>query len=235
MKKIWTIALLWLVTMAGVQAQSKTVEQSLAVPATNKVDLKLKFGDSIKITAWDKKEASVKVTYEINGGKLNDALQLNFASDNNSARVTVDLDQELTKTGKPEDCPGNNYSQYSSDKNGTRSAVCANINYEIFLPANADLTVETINGNIEIRGLTGPVQAKSISGFVDMNWAENKGAAVALKTITGEVYSDLAIEFTGKKQKAPMVGYELKGNVGGGGSAIRLESISNDIYLRKKD
>ena len=235
MKKIWTIALLWLVTMAGVQAQSKTVERTLAVPANNKVELNLKFGENIKIAAWDKKEAYIKVTYEVNGGKLNEALLLNFASDNTSARVNVNLDEELTKKGQATDCPDNNYSQYSSGKDGSRSIVCATINYEIFLPANADLTVETINGNIEIRGLTGPVQAKSISGFVDMNWASNKGAVVALKTITGEVYSDLAIELTGKKQKAPMVGYELKGNVSGGGSPIKLESISNDIYLRKKD
>lgn len=235
MRKIFILALLWFGFTTTVCAQSKTVERTLAVPANNKVDLQLKFGDNIKITAWNKKEASIKVTYEVNGGKLNDALQLSFNSDNNSARVTVDLDQELSKTGRPEDCPGNSYSNYRSDKDGTRSAVCADINYEIFVPANADLTVETINGNIELRGLTGPVSAKSISGFVDMNWLPSKGAAVALKTITGEVYSDLNIDYTGKREKSPIVGYELKGNVAGGGSPIKLESISNDIYLRKQE
>lgn len=235
MKKIWTIALLWLVAIAGAQAQSKTVERTLAVPANNKVELNLKFGENIKISAWNKKEAYIKVTYEINSGKLNEALQLKFESDNASARVDVDLDKELTKNGQAADCPDNNYSQYNVSKNGNRNFVCAKINYEIFLPANTDLTVETINGNIELRGLTGPVSAKSISGFVDMNWAPNKGAVVALKTITGEVYSDLAIDLGGSKQKAPMVGYELKGNVSGGGSPIKLESISNDIYLRKQD
>ncbi|WP_018476224.1 DUF4097 family beta strand repeat-containing protein [Pontibacter roseus] len=235
MKKIWTMALLWLVMATGVQAQSKTVEKTLEVPANKKVVLQLKFGDNIKITAWDKKEASIKVTYQINSGKLNDALQLKFESDNNSARVLVDLDQELTKKGQAADCPGSNQSINISDNDGTRNFTCADINYEIFVPANADLTVETINGNIELRGLTGPVSAKSISGFVDMNWSANKGAAVALKTITGEVYSDLDIDLAGKKQEAPMVGYELIGNVGGGGSAIKLESISNDIYLRRKE
>lgn len=235
MKKIWTIALLWLVTIVGVQAQSKTVERTLAVPASNRVELNLKFGEDIKISAWNKKEAYIKVTYEINSGKLNEALLLNFESDNTSARVNVDLDKELSKSGQAADCPDNKYSQYNVSKDGTSNFLCAKINYEVFLPANADLKVETINGNIEIRGLTGPVQAKSISGFVDMNWAPNKGAAVALKTITGEVYSDLNIDLEGKKQKAPVVGYELKGNVGGGGLAIKLESISNDIYFRKKD
>ena len=234
MKKIWTIGLLWLLTVAGVQAQSKTVERTLAVPANNKVDLQLKFGDDIKITAWDKKEAAIKVTYEINGGKLNDALLLQFESDQTSARVQVDLDQELTKKGKVEDCPDGNR-RYSTNGNKEHGYTCATINYEIFVPRNADLKVETINGNIELKGLDGPVQAKSISGFVDMSWPEKKGAAVALKTITGEVYSDLNIDFPEGKKKAPMVGYELKGNLNGGSSAISLESISSDIYLRKQE
>ena len=234
MKKVFILSLLWFVFTTSLLAQSKIVEKTLAVPANKKVDLKLTFGNNIKISAWDKNEASIKVTYEINSGKLNDALLLNFKSDDKSARAEVDLDKDLLKNGKAEDCP-DNHSGYSIQNNGERSYTCTNINYEVFVPRDADLTVETINGNIELRGLTGPVKAKSISGFVDMNWSEKKGATVSLETITGEVYSDLGIEFPNGKQSAPMVGYKLKGNVNGGGSLINLESISNDIYLRKQE
>ena len=232
MKKLTSFIICWLLLIALVQAQPKTVEKTLKVPANKRVDLQLKFGDNIKITAWDKKEASVKVTYEINNGKLNDALVLNFDEDQTSARVKVDFDKELIKNGKAEDCPDSKgYSTYSD---GTRSYTCSDINYEIFVPRDADLTVETINGNIEIRGITGPVEAKSISGFVDMNWSAKKGAGVSLKTITGEVYTDMDIAFTNKKEGTPMVGYQLKGNVSGGGTDIKLESISNNVYLRKQ-
>ncbi|RDV11041.1 hypothetical protein DXT99_25565 [Pontibacter diazotrophicus] len=233
MKKVFILSLLWFAFTTNLQAQSETVEKVLPVPANKKVDLKLTFGNDIKITAWDKDEASIKVTYEINNGKLNDALLLNFKADNESARAEVDLDKELLKNGKAEDCPENKSN--IMQVNGEYSVTCTNINYEIFVPRDADLTVETINGDIELRGLTGPVQAKSISGFVDMNWSERKGATVSLETITGEVYSDLGIDFTNGRENAPMVGYELKGNVNGGGSLISLESISNDIYLRKQD
>lgn len=237
MKKVFILSLLWFAFTTSLLAQTKTVEKVLAVPANRKIDLKLTFGDNIKITAWDKKEASVKIDYEINGGKLNDALNLDFESDNKSARVKVDLDEELIKKGKSEDCPGSNgnHSMQISGDDGDRSYTCTKINYEIFVPRDADLTVETINGNIELRGLTGPVHAKSISGFVDMNWSEKKGATVLLETITGEVYSDLGIDFPNGREEAPMVGYELKGNVNGGGSLINLESISNDIYFRKQE
>jgi hypothetical protein len=234
MKKVFILSLLWLAFTTSLLAQSKTVEKVLPVPANKKVDLKLTFGDDIKITAWDKNEVSIKITYEINNGKLNDALLLNFKSDSESARADVDLDKELMKKGKKEDCPGN-YSTSTMQLDGKHTVTCTNINYEIFVPRDANLKVETINGNIELRGLTGPVQAKSISGFVDMNWSPKKGATVSLETITGEVYSDLGIDFTNEREEAPMVGYELKGNVNGGGSSISLESISNDIYLRKQE
>jgi len=115
-----------------------------------------------------------------------------------------------------------------------KNGVCTCIDYQIFLPRTASLSLETINGNIELRGLTGPIKAKSISGFVDMDWSGQTGATVALKTITGEVFSDLDIDLTSKREAAPVVGYQLKGNVNKGGPSINLETISNNIYFRRK-
>jgi uncharacterized GH25 family protein len=233
MKKILTLVTATLLAVTNLQAQQKVVEKTLEVPANKKVVLNLKFGNDIKITAWDKKEVAIKVTYEINSGKLNDALLLTFKADNESARVKVDLDQDLLKTGKAEDCPDNKANQNYYYNNGRQYFSCTQINYEIMAPRDADLVVETISGNIELRGLTGPVQAKSISGFVDMNWPDRKGAAVALKTITGEVYSDLNLDIPNKKEN-PIVGYQLQGTLNGGGSAVKLETISNNIYFRKQ-
>ncbi len=102
------------------------------------------------------------------------------------------------------------------------------------MPRQARLQVNTINGNIELVDYRGPVEAKSISGFVDMNWANDRGATVALKTITGEVYSDLDINFQNRKEGIPIVGYQLKGNVQNGGPTVKLESISNNIYFRQR-
>jgi hypothetical protein len=54
-----------------------------------------------------------------------------------------------------------------------------------------------------------------------------------MKTITGEVYSDLDINFLNKKDTPQIVGYLLKGTLNGGGAEVHLESISNDVFLRK--
>ena len=234
MKNILLLTLGLVLTTATAFAQ-KIVEKTLPAAANQKIDLQLKFGNDIKISAWDKNEVYVKVTYNINSGRLNDALKLAFNSGAGGVEVNVDLDHELLKTGRAEDCPdlqnGSNRNYY----NGEEYFTCTQIDYEIKVPRAGNLVVNTISGNIELRDVTGPVNAKSISGFVDLSWPGKKGATVALKTITGEVYSDLDIDFTNKKKEIPLVGYQLKGSVNGGGSEVKLETISNNIYFRRKE
>ncbi|GGK83012.1 hypothetical protein ACD591_14340 [Rufibacter glacialis] len=235
MKNVLLLALL-LLGIGNLHAQKKTVEKTLVVPASKKVHLNLKFGNEVKVTGWDKKEAYVKVTYELNGGTLNQAMLLTFDPGKDQLSVTADLDEKLLKNSTYEgNCDGGATTTFGNYANGKmKSGVCTRIDYEIFLPRDANLTLETINGNLELRGIHGTVQAKSISGFVDMDWPTQKGATVALKTITGEVYSDLALTLPEKKKETPMVGYQLKGNVHNGGPKIQLETISNNIYFRQK-
>src|SRR5690606_9685617 len=103
-----------------------------------------------------------------------------------------------------------------------------------YLPRNAPLRLGTINGNVYIEGSDAPVFVKTISGFVDMSWPASKGADLSLQSITGEVYTDMAIRFNEEKKKNPIVGYNIKGSAKGGGPLLHLESVSNDIYLRSK-
>ncbi|WP_210489662.1 hypothetical protein [Rufibacter aurantiacus] len=236
MKNLLLVALL-LWGIGNLHAQKKTVEKTMAMPASNKVHLNLKFGDEVKVTAWDKKEAYVKVTYEINGGQLNQAMLLTFTPGKDQLNVTADLDEKLMENSTfAGDCPEGSSATFGNYSKGVlKNKACTRIDYEIFLPRDANLTLETINGDLELRGLRGTVNAKSISGFVDMDWPTQQGAAVSLKTITGEVYSDLDIALANKKQEAPIVGYQLQGKVKDGGANIKLESISNNVYFRRKN
>ncbi|MBA9076152.1 hypothetical protein [Rufibacter quisquiliarum] len=238
MKKLIMAALLLWGSLAA-HAQKKVVEKTFALPASKKVNLHLKFANDIKLTAWDKNEALIKVCYEINGGQLNEAMVLTFEDAPDQLNVLANLKHELFKDVKSDSlhCPdgySRNFGNYNTKTGKATNFACTRIDYEIFLPRHANVTLETISGNVEVRGLTGPVSAKSISGFVDMDWPTQQGAAVSLKTITGEVYSDLEIALNGKHQEAPMVGYDLKGKVQEGGPTVKLESISNDIYFRRK-
>ena len=227
--------LLLLILLAGIPSfGQKIITKTLPLADDQAVHLNLKFGDSIQVRYWDKSDVSVRIAATINNGKLDDALRVETTSNAQAVSLTTDLDQDLIKQGKAEDCPGNRTrSVWQTNKNGDSYSVCSTINYVVMLPRKASLRLETINGNINIQGATGSVWAKSISGFVDVSWAGKNGANVAMKTITGEVYSDLAIQFRNKREKHPIVGYLLEGTVLSGGPEVRLESISNDIYLRK--
>jgi hypothetical protein len=213
----------------------KIIENKMPYETGKTVNLNLKFADSIRVRYWDKPEVSVRIAVTINKGKLNDGLLVTKSTTADEIILKTDFDRELLKQGKGEDCPGEKKGTWRSDDGEKQYYVCSEINYQVYLPRQAKLKLETINGNIDIEGATAMVLAKTISGYVDMSWPKAKGANVAMKTITGEVYSDLNIEFKNKKQKDPIVGYLLEGTFNGGGPEVRLESISNNVYFRKRD
>ncbi|MCF2496885.1 DUF4097 domain-containing protein [Dyadobacter chenhuakuii] len=224
-----------LALLAGPLSAQKIIEKKLPYKEGQTANLNLKFADSIQVRYWDKQEVYVKIRAVINNNQLNDALLVTDRATSDEVIVEVGFDDKLLRQGKAEDCPGNNRSSWNDKDGKQRYYLCKEINYQVFLPRNAKLKLETIDGNIDIRGATTTVHAKTISGFVDMSWPKSKGISVALKTITGEVYSDFDIDFKNKKEKNPIVGYLLEGTLNGGGPEVKLESISNDVYLRSKE
>ena len=221
--------------LAGPLSAQKIIEKKLPYKEGQTANLNLKFADSIQVRYWDKQEVYVKIRAVINNNQLNDALLVTDRATSDEVIVEVGFDDKLLRQGKAEDCPGNNRSSWNDKDGKQRYYLCKEINYQVFLPRNAKLKLETIDGNIDIQGATTTVHAKTISGFVDMSWPKSKGISVALKTITGEVYSDFDIDFKNKKEKNPIVGYLLEGTLNGGGPEVKLESISNDVYLRSKE
>ena len=196
------------------------------------VELDLKFGESITVKAWDKEEISFRAVIEINSGRLNDALLLDFHQNEGKVSIASEYDRDRIREGRRMDCPSKDYSTYTWDDGET--VVCSSIIYELRVPADVDLKVESISSDIELIGLTGPIDAKSISGFVDLSWPGNAGVDLSFKTISGEVYSGIEdLKLDNRKRKAPLIGYELRGSIGNGGPMVRLESISGDIYLRR--
>lgn len=215
-------------------AQPRVVERSFEVEVDDKITLNLKFGDTILVKGWDENRVSFSASVEINGGALNDALLLDFY-EKDGLTVSADFDEQLIRQGRRQDCPDSRYAGMSWNRGqGDGHVICSTIHYEISMPRNAELEIESISSDIEILNLEGTIHAKTISGFVDLSWPEGSGAELSMKTISGEVYSGLDnLILRNRKGGAPLVGYELRGSIGRGGPSIKLESISGNIYLRK--
>ena len=224
--------LLLVCAAAGSQSASaqKIIEKTANLAAGQRVFLNLKQASNIRIRPGVAGKMTMKATVSINSNRLNDALQIDLSLSSDELKITGDFDQEMLKKAQPSDC-----ATIKGDRNMWHGQqVCEVITYEITLPADVALRVYTYSGNVDIAGFTNAIDAKSLSGFVDVAWPAGKGAELSLKTITGEVYTDQDIAFTTAQRKNPIVGYQLHGTLSGSGPLVKLESISNDVYFRKR-
>ena len=231
MRQFFLLLLLVCATAArqSVSAQ-KIIEKSASLTGGQRVFLNLKQASSIRIRAGAAGKMTMKATVSINSNRLNDALQIDLSQTGDELKLTADFDKEMLRKAQPGDCPST-----TGDRNmWYGQQVCDDITYEITLPADVALRVYTYSGNVDIVGINNSIEAKSLSGFVDVAWPASKGAELSLKTITGEVYTDQDIAFNNQMRKNPIVGYQLHGTLSGSGPLVKLESISNDVYFRKR-
>jgi hypothetical protein len=212
MKNIIAFILLCLLSCCA-NAQ-KIIEQHLNYSPGKKITMNIQIADSIRIISWNKNEVYAKASVNINENKDNDVYTTSFDAAGSGIDITAKIDDKKRK----ERSDSSNCCNYKSD-----------IYWDIYVPEDADFYVETINGNIIIEGKTGAVKAHSISGFIDLQFAASRKADLKMSTISGTIYTDLAINSTGKNRGGNAVSYEYNG----GGEDVDLETISGDIFLRK--
>jgi hypothetical protein len=109
---------------------------------------------------------------------------------------------------------------------------------------NGSLVAHSTSGNIEVVfnkiSADKPTSITNISGEVDITLPADTKANIRTKSISGEVYTDfdIALEKKGDDKAKGMKywggSYEAKGTINGGGVEMRLESISGNVYIRKK-
>lgn len=231
-----TILLVCFVMVETVSAQQRIEEKTFSADSDETIRLNLRFGENIIVKGWDRNEVSFRAVIEVNSGRLNDAFVANYSEGIGGIRIETDFDKDKLEDGRASDCPDRKYSSYSWNNDGDQKVICSNITFELYVPRNSDLQLETIAADVELYDLNGPIDAKSISGYVDLSWPEMNGADISMQTVSGEAYSNLDnLTFKNRKEELPLVGYELRGAIGSGGPMVRLESVSGDVYLRKRE
>lgn len=225
-------------------AAQQVIERQEPLGAGQRVFLNLRPADHIRVRAGASGRVSLKATVSINQNKGNDAFVLAVSRQPDELLVSADLDKHKLRQAAPGDgdCPngqGSYYGENWTDDNGSgtyhrQHGVCVSVDYDVAVPAGAELRISTLSGSISIVGLTGIIQAKTLSGDVDLSWPPAQQADLALKTISGEVYADPAVAVLNRRDH-PIVGYEVRGTWhGGGGPAVRLESISGNVFFRQQ-
>jgi DUF4097 and DUF4098 domain-containing protein YvlB len=220
MKNCLFLALLCIGYMAT-NAQ-KIVEKHIAFSPKNFVSMNFQISDSIHIITWKKDEVYIKSSIDVNDNQNNDDYKMVFDETGNTINVSAKLETENIRR---------------SGRDSGNCCWCCNyrtkIFHEVYIPENADFSVETINGNIIIAGNTAEIRARSISGFIDLAIAGDRKADVKLHTISGTMYSNIDLPASRhiKQVGGGSVSAELNG---GGGKSIDLETISGNIFFRKE-
>jgi len=210
------LVILTCLCLSGAYAQ-KIVEKHFDFAQKNFVALNIQIADSIRIITWNKNEVYVKASININDNKDNDDYAVSF--DDSGARIEM----KAKFVEKPQRVKNDSCHCYC---NNTSKIYC-----DVYLPENAAFSVETIDGNITISGKTDEMKVHTISGFIDLTMAPDRKADVKLNTISGTIYSNLALNGAEHKAASSTISQAYNG----GGKPLNLETISGDIFIRKAE
>ncbi len=203
-----------------------TLNNTYKLPASKKVSMNLKFAHDIKVTVGSGSEVQLKTFVKATNEEI--AKYHIIEVEESSDRLRVDTDYKF-----PKDDDRKRNQCWSCEENNWQGqpCMCLEVRYELVMPSSASLSLETISGDIEIKGLPNEVYAKSISGFVDLALNSSAKADLSFKSVTGEIYSDFDVKLDGKSTSYSK---RLNAPLNGGGARVALETISGDIFFRKQ-
>jgi hypothetical protein len=203
----------------------KVVEKHIPFSGNKLVSMNFQISDSIRIITWNKSEVFIKSSINVNDNKNNDDYKMSF--DEGGSDISIRGKLEMNGSSG---CCGNSH-------NNCCCCCTSEIYHDVYLPENADFSVETINGNIIITGKTAGIRAHTISGYIDLAISPERKADIRLNTITGTMYSNIDLQASSSSgRKIRQVGggsIDAQLN-GGGGKPIDLETISGNIFFRKE-
>jgi hypothetical protein len=200
----------------------RIVEKHIAYSPGKLISMNFQISDSIRIITWNKNEVYLKSSINVNDNKNNDDYKMNFGETEDNIDISGKLEMEKGKN--------------TNRNNGDCNCCCGyqtTIYHDVYIPENADISVETINGNIVLTGNIAGIRAHTISGFIDLAVAPERKADLMLGTISGTLYTNFTFpEEAGKMRHVGGNSLTTRLN-GGGGKPIELKTISGNIFLRK--
>ena len=121
----------------------------------------------------------------------------------------------------------------------------SNIKNEVEFKGCHDVTLSKVTGPIVVSTISGsvnvvftdiakdkPISISSVSGEVDVTIPAKTPFSLEMGTVSGQMYSDF--EFPAPKDGMSRVGGgKIRADLNGGGTAVRLHSVSGSVYLRK--
>ena len=119
-----------------------------------------------------------------------------------------------------------------------------NIKNEVEFKGCHDITLSKVTGPIVVSTISGsvtvvfteiakdkPISISSVSGEVDVTVPAKTPFTLEMGTVSGQMFSDF--DFPAGKDMKRIGGNEIRAELNGGGTAVRVHSVSGNVYLRK--
>jgi len=230
-------------------ALTEEFHQTYALTADGRIELDNINGD-VHISSWDQNQVKVDaVKYADTKERLdeakieidsrNDSLSIrtkypdhnqswNWGSHNNPASVEYSL--TVPRTARLDEIKLINGSLDIAGVSGEVNASCINGRLEAHnLAGRARLG--TINGRLDARfdQLAGPsVELSSVNGSVQLTIPSDAKAELEASTVSGGINNDFGLHVNHHQ----FVGHDLRGELGAGGTHIKLENVNGRIEIR---
>ncbi|SDL26021.1 hypothetical protein SAMN05421823_10540 [Catalinimonas alkaloidigena] len=202
----------------------KQIEQTYAVKPTTEVKLDLPFATTIAVTPGQPGAVVFQASVSINDGQDDDAFQYRVTQTDD--RLSLESEIENLKELSRQHYHDRNV--YSADDDWLRIYITLQV------PPRQSVYLRTISGDVELDHNGGPLDVQSVGGDVELRIAESQSARFDLKTIGGEIFTNLDLP-TQPQSGRFQVGAQYEGDWHGGQVPITLASTGSNLYIRKKE
>ena len=170
----------------------------------------------------------IGVAMEKNGNKVTLRCLLSFTQEGDyKIKVPENLALEISR-----DCARGGETTISNIRNEVEFKGCHDITLK---NVTGPLVISTISGNVNVAfteiAKDKPISISTVSGEVDVTLPAKTPFSLEMGTVSGNMYSDF--EFPANSDMKRVGGGKLRADFNGGGTSVRLNCVSGNIYLRK--
>ena len=220
--------------------------QTYAITADGRIELDNINGD-VHVSTWDRNEVKVDaIKYADSKEKLDEAkIDISNGKDYLSIRTkypdrrwgnnnpaSVDYTLTVPRTVALDEIKLINGSLQVAGMTGEVRASCINGRLEA-RDLSGRTKLSTINGRLDARfnQLPKDIDLNSVNGGLELTIPSDSNAEVEASTVSGGINNDFGLHVN----RHQMVGQSLRGELGNGGSRIKLSNVNGRIEIRHAD
>jgi hypothetical protein len=232
---------------------SEEFHQTYPLNATGRVSI-ANINGGVRIAAWDQNEVKVDAVKRASSKEALDELKIEVNNSADSVRIKTEYPDSNWSRGDRETrrhrSASVEYTLMVPRRARLDSVELVNGSLDIE-GVEGDVEAACVNGSVKARGLTGevklstvnggveatimrlddakPTSLSSVNGSISLTIPANANAQVKASTIHGHITNDFGLQVN----DGEFVGHDLNGQIGTGGTRIRLNNVNGSISIKR--